>query len=45
VHEYPFRTAPQRDDDAFGVEQFGRLVLIEKNKLSQAVQAMENDCK
>lgn len=41
VHEYPFKTAAPRDSDAFGVEQFGRLVLIEKEKLGQAVQAME----
>lgn len=44
VHEYPFKTAPARDQDAFGVEQFGRLVLIEKEKLGQAVQAMEAAC-
>jgi protein BCP1 len=42
IHEYPFKTAPQRDSEAFGVEQFGRLVLIEKNKLGVAVQAMED---
>lgn len=44
VHEYPFKTAPPRDQEAFGVEQFGRLVLVEKAKLGQAVQAMEAAC-
>lgn len=42
VHEYAFKTAPPRDTEAFGVEQFGRLVLIEKDRLGQAVQAMES---
>jgi len=45
VHSYPLKTAPPRDDEAFGVEQFGRLVLIETGKLAEAVGAMEEACK
>ncbi|ORY24980.1 p21-C-terminal region-binding protein-domain-containing protein [Naematelia encephala] len=41
IHTYPFKTAAPRDDDSFGVEQFGRLVLINHDNLAQAVQAME----
>ncbi|WWC89974.1 uncharacterized protein L201_004903 [Kwoniella dendrophila CBS 6074] len=44
VHTYPFKTAPKRDEDAFGVEQFGRLVLISNDKLSGAVEAMQAAC-
>ncbi|WWC61046.1 uncharacterized protein I303_103624 [Kwoniella dejecticola CBS 10117] len=44
VHTYPFKTAPKRDEDAFGVEQFGRLVLISGDKLGQAVEAMQAAC-
>ena len=42
THEYSFKTAPSRDSEAFGVEQFGRLVLVEKSKLAVAVKAMED---
>lgn len=45
VHTYPFKSAPPRDEDAFGVEQFGRLVLLEGGKLRQAVEAMEEACR
>ncbi|OCF71784.1 protein BCP1 [Kwoniella mangroviensis CBS 8886] len=44
VHTYPFKTAPKRDEDAFGVEQFGRLVLISGDKLKTAVEAMQAAC-
>lgn len=44
VHSYPLKTAQPRDDESFGVEQFGRLVLIETNKLAEAVAAMEEAC-
>jgi protein BCP1 len=44
VHSYPLKTAPPRDDESFGVEQFGRLVLVETAKLAEAVGAMEEAC-
>ncbi|WRT67201.1 uncharacterized protein IL334_004167 [Kwoniella shivajii] len=44
VHTYPFKTAPKRDEDAFGVEQFGRLVLVSDDKLAKAVEAMQAAC-
>ena len=41
VQTYPLESAPKRDDDdAFGVEHFGRLVLIDKKKLEQAIRNM-----
>ncbi|WVQ78423.1 hypothetical protein IAT38_000509 [Cryptococcus sp. DSM 104549] len=42
VHTYPFKTAVPRDDESFGVEQFGRLVLLDREKLARAVKDMEN---
>lgn len=45
VHTYSFKIAPPREPEAFGVEQFGRLVLIESDKLEMAVEAMEEACK
>lgn len=45
VHTYALKTAPPRDDEAFGVEQFGRLLLVSSDKLAQAVAAMEEACK
>ncbi|GMK54982.1 hypothetical protein CspeluHIS016_0200380 [Cutaneotrichosporon spelunceum] len=42
---FPLKTAPPRDDEAFGVEQFGRLLLIDAAKLAQAVEAMEEACR
>jgi protein BCP1 len=42
---YALKTAPPRDDEAFGVEQFGRLLLIDAGKLAQAVVAMEEACR
>ncbi|WWC69383.1 uncharacterized protein I206_103322 [Kwoniella pini CBS 10737] len=44
VHTYPFKTAPKRDEDAFGVEQFGRLVLISNDKLVKAIESMQAAC-
>lgn len=41
VHEYSFKSAPPRDDEAFGVEQFGRLVVIERDRLTSAVESLE----
>ncbi|ORX33440.1 p21-C-terminal region-binding protein-domain-containing protein [Kockovaella imperatae] len=41
VHTYPFQSAQQRDEDAFGVEQFGRLVLVNRDKLLSAIKSME----
>ncbi|WOO81382.1 Protein BCP1 [Vanrija pseudolonga] len=41
VHTYPLKTAPSRDDEAFGVEQFGRLVLADAAGLAKAVEDME----
>ncbi|CAK9784031.1 hypothetical protein CC85DRAFT_281945 [Cutaneotrichosporon oleaginosum] len=38
---YSLKTAPPRDEESFGVEQFGRLILIDAAKLAQAVEAME----
>lgn len=40
VHSYPLKTAPPRDEESFGVEQFGRLVLVETDKLAESVGAM-----
>jgi protein BCP1 len=46
VHSFPFKTAPStRDEESFGVEQFGRLVLVEREKLAIAVEAMEEACR
>jgi hypothetical protein len=45
VHAYALKTAQPRDDESFGVEQFGRLVLVETGKLAEAVGAMEDACK
>lgn len=45
VHMFPLKSAPPRDDESFGVEQFGRLVLIEREKLRKAVEAMEEACR
>lgn len=45
VHTYSLKTAPPRDDESFGVEQFGRLLLVSSDKLAQAVGAMEEACK
>lgn len=42
---YALKTAPPRDDESFGVEQFGRLMLIDAGKLAQAVEAMEEACR
>ncbi|WVR05171.1 hypothetical protein IAU60_002183 [Kwoniella sp. DSM 27419] len=44
IHTYPFKTAPKRDEDAFGVEQFGRLVLVSKDKLEKSVAEMQAAC-
>lgn len=45
VHAYPLKTAAPRDDESFGVDQFGRLVLVETGKLAEAVGAMEEACR
>lgn len=45
VYSYPLKTAPARNDESFGVEQFGRLVLISGAKLAEAVGAMEEACR
>lgn len=45
VYSYPLKTAPPRNDESFGVEQFGRLVLISSAKLVEAVKAMEEACR
>lgn len=42
---YALKTAPPRDDESFGVEQFGRLMLVDAGKLAQAVEAMEEACR
>ncbi|KAK8869694.1 hypothetical protein IAR55_000262 [Kwoniella newhampshirensis] len=44
IHTYPFKTAQPRDSESFGVEQFGRVVLVEREKLAGAVKAMEEAC-
>ncbi|AAW41907.2 hypothetical protein CNBB1880 [Cryptococcus deneoformans B-3501A] len=44
VHTYNFKTAAPRDAESFGVEQFGRLVLLEKAKLVSAIQSMQAAC-
>ncbi|WVF72221.1 hypothetical protein IAT40_007033 [Kwoniella sp. CBS 6097] len=44
VHTYPFKTAPKRDEESFGVEQFGRLILLTRDKLSKAVEDMQAAC-
>lgn len=45
VYSYALKTAPPRNDESFGVEQFGRLVLISAGKLTEAVKAMEEACR
>lgn len=45
VHSYPLKTAKPRDEESFGVEQFGRVVLVETAKLAEAVGAMEEACR
>lgn len=45
VHSYPFKSAPVRDDDSFGVEQHGRLVLLDAANMTGAVAAMEEACR
>jgi len=45
VHTYPFKHAPKRDEDAFGVEQHGRIVLANTAQLEKAIKAMEDACK
>ncbi|OCF44168.1 protein BCP1 [Kwoniella heveanensis CBS 569] len=44
VHTYPFKTAPKRDEESFGVEQFGRLSLFTRAKLAKAVEDMQAAC-
>ncbi|ODN83262.1 hypothetical protein L202_01435 [Cryptococcus amylolentus CBS 6039] len=41
---FPFKTAAPRDAESFGVEQFGRLTLLEKSKLVEAIKAMQAAC-
>jgi protein BCP1 len=45
VHTYPFENNPKRDEDAFGVEQHGRIILAETSQLNKAVAAMEEACR
>lgn len=45
VHNYALKTAKPRDDESFGVEQYGRVVLVETAKLAEAVEAMEEACR
>lgn len=45
VCTFSLKTAPPRDDEAFGVEQFGRLMLIGAGELAAAVEAMEAACR
>ncbi|KAI9638043.1 p21-C-terminal region-binding protein-domain-containing protein [Dioszegia hungarica] len=45
VHTYPFKSAQPRDDDSFGVEQHGRLVLLTAAAMTSAVAAMEEACR
>ncbi|EIW69358.1 hypothetical protein TREMEDRAFT_73826 [Tremella mesenterica DSM 1558] len=40
VHTYPFKNSQKRDDDSLGVEQYGRLILVERDNLARAVKAM-----
>lgn len=42
---YQFKNSKPRDEDSFGVDQFGRLVLIEPEALGKALQAMNDACK
>ncbi|CAD6590525.1 MAG: Mss4p nuclear export [Tremellales sp. Tagirdzhanova-0007] len=44
IHTFPFKSAPKRDEESFGVEQFGRLVLIERDRLPLAIESMEAAC-
>ncbi|WVN86711.1 uncharacterized protein L203_101883 [Cryptococcus depauperatus CBS 7841] len=45
IHTYPFKTSAPRDADSFGVEQYGRIVLLDKEKFVSAVQAMQDACR
>ncbi len=45
IHTYPFKSAPPRSAESFGVEQFGRLVLLEAGKLEAAVASMVDACR
>lgn len=44
VHTYPFKNSPKRDEDAFGVEQHGRIILAETSQLESAIRSMEEAC-
>ena len=45
THTFPFTKAPKRDEDAFGVEQHGRIILADTNQLVSAIQDMEEACR
>ncbi len=45
VQTYPLKTAPARDAESFGVDQFGRLVKISRDGLGKAVEAMMEACR
>ncbi|KAK1924897.1 p21-C-terminal region-binding protein-domain-containing protein [Papiliotrema laurentii] len=44
VHTYPFKSAPKRDEESFGVEQHGRIILAETAQLASAIASMEAAC-
>ena len=44
VQTFEFKGAGKREEDSFGVEQFGRVVLIDREGLRKAVEAMEAAC-
>jgi protein BCP1 len=45
VHTFPFKSAQERNEESFGVEQFGRLVQLDVAGMGRAVAAMEAACR
>lgn len=44
MHTFPFKNSPKRDEDSFGVEQHGRIILAETSQLESAIRSMEEAC-
>jgi len=42
VHTYPFKTSQTRDSESFGVEQRGRIILIERQRLKEGIKLMQD---
>jgi protein BCP1 len=40
IHTYPLKTAQPRGEDAFSVEEFGKIIVLQREKLGLAVEAM-----